>query len=306
MKKIKIIKVGTRFSRLALIQTETVVSALRRINPDIEFEVLRFVPSGDVVSELSVDALTAKGQFSDALENALKDGSIDIAVHSLKDLPFDSEFPVYAYSEREDARDVLVLPITGDKTLPPISFSSARREEIPSPIGFSSARRGVQIADLYRGISIKPIRGNVPTRLQKLDRGEYGSLVLAAAGLHRLGLKGRVSRYFDTGEIVPAAGQGILAVQGRRDGDYGYLKAFDCETSRRAALLEQTIMMRFGGGCASPCAAYAEFHGELASLTLLYSDGKALKKGFVSANIRDIEDEGKRLADRLADELRKE
>ncbi|MDR3216628.1 MAG: hydroxymethylbilane synthase [Clostridiaceae bacterium] len=293
----KIVRVGTRRSRLALIQTEIIISALSRAHSELSFETVEINASGDLTADASVDYLTAKGQFSDSLEAALASGEIDIAVHSLKDLPFDSPFPIYAYGKRADPRDALILPAIENK------FGGNIMADTPSPIGFSGARRNAQIAVLFPSAAVKPVRGNVITRLEKLDASEYGALVLAAAGLIRLGLERRICRYFSVDEVVPAAGQGILAVQGHPAGDYAYLTAVDDADSRRAALLERDLMTRFGGGCASPHAAYAEFAGGNATVSLMYSEGSQVAKGKVSASADKILHEAERLADELKERV---
>jgi hydroxymethylbilane synthase len=294
----KIIRVGSRCSRLALAQTGIIVSNLSSAYPETRFEIVEITASGDVNTKSSVDYLTAKGQFSDTLETALAAKEIDIAVHSLKDLPFDSAFPIYAYGKRADPRDVLVLPSNTAST--PLSA-----RDWP-PVGFSCERRKLQMIGMFPKITIKTVRGNVLTRLEKLDGGEYGSLVLAAAGLLRLGLQRRISRFFSVEEIVPAAGQGILAVQGRPDEDYSYLAAADDADARRAALLERALMGEFGGGCVSPHAAYAEFLGGGGSVHLMYSKDGKIAKGAVTDTADKLFETAKRLAGALREESWKE
>ena len=171
-----------------------------------------------------------------------------------------AELPLLAFSKREDPRDALVLP-EGESSLDP-----------KKPIGCSSLRRKLQIAELFPDADIKPVRGNVQTRLAKLDRGEYGALVLAYAGLKRLGLEKRVSRIFSTEEILPAACQGILAVQGRAGYQVPFLADFDDEEARLAALAERSFVRTLDGGCSSPVAAYAVIEGEEIRITGFYVD----------------------------------
>ena len=192
------IKVGSRDSRLAVVQAEEV---MRRLG---ECELVTMKTTGDKILDRTLDKVGGKGLFVKELDRALAAGEVDLTVHSLKDVPMEQPdgLPLIAFPKRADARDALVLPEDG----------SWDREK---PIGCSSARRRVQLAQLFPGIEVKPVRGNVQTRLRRLDSGEYGALVLAAAGLHRLGLENRISRYFSPEEMLPAAGQGILAVQAR-------------------------------------------------------------------------------------------
>ena len=165
--------------------------------------------------------------------------------------------PLVAYTRREDARDALVLPESGewDKT---------------KPIGCSSARRRVQLQTLFPEIEVRPVRGNVQTRLAKLERGEYGALVLAAAGLNRLGLQNRISRYFSPEEIIPAAGQAILAVQGRAGELEDAVRVLDDADARDCAIAERSFVKTLGGGCFAPVAAYAEIEGDMLHLRGLY------------------------------------
>ena len=208
--------------------------------------------TGDRILDRTLDAVGGKGLFVKELEQALVDGRIDACVHSLKDVPMNvaKELPILGYSGREDARDVLVLPIgvsVWDRT---------------KPVGTSSLRRSMQLQKMYSDIEVCPVRGNVLTRLQKLDAGEYGALILAAAGLKRLQLEERISRYFEPEELLPAAGQGILAVQGRAGEDYSFLEGFFDDDSRVAAEAERAFVRELDGGCSSPVTAYARVNGE--------------------------------------------
>ena len=199
-----------------------------------------------------------KGLFVKELDRALMDGRSDLSVHSLKDMPMEvpKELPLVAFSKREDPRDVLVLP----KGVEKLDFSK--------PIGCSSQRRILQLKELFPEAEFQSVRGNVLTRLQKLDSGEYGALVLAAAGLKRLGLEDRISQYFEPEEIIPAAGQGILAVQGRQDEGYGYLSGYDNLASRYEALCERAFvrpkrrLFFTGGPCENP-GRQTSSHGAL-------------------------------------------
>lgn len=174
------------------------------------------------------------------------------------DLPED--LPLAAFSRREDPRDALVLPL------------GARDLDRSRPIGCASARRRLQLQKLFPGAAIRPVRGNVLTRLQKLDSGEYGALVLAASGLKRLGLEGRACRLFSPEELLPAAGQGILAVQRRQGLDPAL---FDCLRDREGALCalaERAFVRELEGGCSAPTAAHAVISGETIRITGLYAD----------------------------------
>lgn len=285
MKKIVI---GTRKSALAKIQAEMVRAYIRETYPDWETELLPLQTDGDRILDQPLEKIGGKGLFVKELDLALLDGRSDLSVHSLKDVPMEiaEELPLVAFSSREDARDVLVLP--EGKTEPDFSL----------PVGCSSRRRMAQFQLLYPQAQFRTIRGNVQTRLQKLDAGEYGAILLAAAGLKRLGLSHRISRYFTTEEMIPAAGQGILAVQGRAGGDYRYLDGFSDKESRVCALAERAFVRALGGDCSAPVAAYAETENEKVLLSALYADEKngRIYKDKIEGSIQKPEDAGRLLA----------
>lgn len=241
------IKIGTRESRLAVIQAELLAEYIQKTCPGMEPKLVTMKTTGDKILNKTLDKIGGKGLFVKELDLALLEGRSDVSVHSLKDVPMEvpEELPLLGFSKREDVRDVLVLPKDTTILNPDL------------PLGCSSARRTIQLKKLFPEMEVKSVRGNVLTRLEKLDRGEYSGLVLAAAGLKRLGLEERISRYFTTEEMLPAAGQGILAVQGRKGEDYDYLKGFFDENSTLCALAERSFVRTLDGGCSSPIAAYA-------------------------------------------------
>ena len=199
----KTIRVGSRESRLAVVQSELVMDAIRAAHPEVGLELVTMKTTGDKILDRTLDKVGGKGLFVKELDAALLDGRVDLTVHSCKDLPMeeDPRIPLAGFSRREDPRDVLVLP-QGAEELDP-----------SRPIGCASARRAVQLRALFPGVAVAPVRGNVLTRLRKLDEGQFSALVLAAAGLKRLGLEERITRYFTVEELLPAAGQGILALR---------------------------------------------------------------------------------------------
>lgn len=245
-------RIGSRESVLAVAQAQLLIDHIRENCPDITPELVTMKTTGDRILDRTLDTVGGKGLFVKELEQALLDRRIDACVHSLKDVPMNvrEELPLLGYSKREDARDVLVLP------------RGVTVWDQAKPVGTSSMRRSMQLHKLYPDIETCPVRGNVLTRLRKLDEGEYGALVLAAAGLHRLHLEERITRYFDPEELLPAAGQGILAVQGRAGEDYRFLKRFFDEDSRVAAEAERAFVRELDGGCSSPVTAYARVNGE--------------------------------------------
>ena len=243
----KRIVVGSRESRLAVVQAQTLVDFINGHCPEHEAVLITMKTTGDKILDRRLDQVGGKGLFVKELEKALLEHQIDLCVHSLKDVPMvvAEELPIVGCSRREDVRDVLVLP-EGEKELDP-----------GLAIGSSSLRRMMQLHNIYPKMRTETVRGNVLTRLRKLDEGEYGALVLAAAGLTRLGLQHRISRYFTTEEMLPAGGQGILAVQGRAGEDVSWLDGFFDADAGMAARAERAFLRELDAGCSSPIAAYA-------------------------------------------------
>ena len=248
----KTFRIGSRESVLAVAQAQLLIDHIRQTCPGITPELITMKTTGDRILDRTLDQVGGKGLFVKELEQALMDGRIDACVHSLKDVPINvsEKLPILGYSRREDARDVLVLP------------KGVSDWDQTKPVGTSSARRAMQLQKLYPDIRTCPVRGNVPTRLQKLDNGEYGALILAAAGLRRLHLEERIARYFEPEELLPAVGQGILAVQGRAGEDVSFLEGFFDDDSRVAAEAERAFVRELDGGCSSPVTAYARVNGE--------------------------------------------
>ncbi|WP_125114792.1 hydroxymethylbilane synthase [Agathobaculum sp. Marseille-P7918] len=275
------IRVGSRDSRLAVVQAEEVCRALG------DCELITMKTTGDMVLDKTLDQVGGKGLFVKELDRALADHRVDLTVHSLKDVPMEQPdgLPLVAFTKRADARDALVMPESGqwDKT---------------KPIGCSSARRRVQLKQLFPEIDVQPVRGNVQTRLAKLDGGAYGALVLAAAGLQRLGLEGRISRYFSPDEIIPAAGQGILAVQGRAGEHEDAARLVDDADARDCAAAERSFVKTLGGGCFAPVAAYAEVQDDTLHLRGLYvtADETHMARGAVTGRRTEAAALGRTLA----------
>ena len=285
------IKIGSRESALAVIQSRMVMDAIARTVPDAELELVTMKTTGDRILDKTLDQIGGKGLFVKELDQALRDGRADFTVHSLKDMPMEVpwDLPLAAFSRREDPRDVLVLP-EGVTELDP-----------EKPIGGSSRRRQLQLKALFPDMDIRPVRGNVQTRLKKLQDGEFSALVLAAAGLKRLHLEGRISRYFAPEEMLPAAGQGILAVQTRQGMDTACLAGIHDPDAACCALAERAFVRALDGGCSSPVAAYAVAEGETLTLTGLYvsPDETVVRKGSLSGPRTAAETLGETLADKL-------
>lgn len=285
------IRVGSRDSKLAVMQTQIVLDTLKQAHPELEFELVTLKTTGDLILDKTLDKIGGKGLFVKELDQALMDGRVDMTVHSLKDMPMEEnpDLPVVAYSTRGDPRDALVLAAGHDPEKP------------LAVIGSSSARRQIQLAKLFPGVAVHSMRGNIITRLEKLDRGECSALVLAASGLMRAGLSHRITRPFSVQEMLPAAGQGILAVQCRRDFDAGFLIAADDPASRAAAMAERGFVRTLDGGCSSPIAAFAQVNGHELRLTGLYVDPQTGRQalGSMTDTVEHAALCGERLAIRL-------
>lgn len=285
------IRIGSRESKLAVIQSQMVIDALQKADPTCHVELVTMKTTGDKILDRTLDKVGGKGLFVKELDCALRDGRADFTVHSLKDMPMEvaDDLPLVAFSAREDARDVLVLP------------EGVTKWDTSKPIGCSSARRRVQLKALFPDIEVKPVRGNVLTRLSKLDAGEFGALVLAAAGLKRLGLEDRIERYFTYDEMLPAAGQGILAVQMRQGTDATCLSCIHDADAACCAIAERAFVRTLGGGCSSPVAAFAEVEGETLRLRGMYvsEDETIVRKGEVRGSRQDAERLGRMLAETL-------
>lgn len=247
------IRAGTRKSALATWQTQRVLDLLVEAHAGLRSEVIPMDTTGDLNQHDPLPSIGAKGLFTAELEAALRGGAIDIAVHSLKDLPTrDADgLVVGAVLDRADVRDVLVLR-GGLRTLPPSAV-----------VGTSSMRRAAQIRMLRPDVQVESIRGNVQTRIEKVERGAYDGAVMAAAGLVRMGLEGAISEWFETGTMLPAPGQGALAVQCRQGDDrvLALLEAIHDVDVARATTAERAFLAALEGGCSSPVAAYAVLEG---------------------------------------------
>ena len=283
------IRVGSRASRLAVVQAELVMEAIRAAHPAAALELVTMKTTGDHILDRTLDKIGGKGLFVKELDAALLAGQVDLTVHSCKDLPMEENpnIPLAGFSKREDPRDVLVLP------------KGVARLDESKPIGCASARRAVQLAALFPHAAVAPVRGNVLTRLQKLDEGQYSGLVLAAAGLKRLGLEERISRYFTVEEMIPAAGQGILALQTRAGEDLRFLSPALDEAGTLCARSERAFVRRLNGGCSAPIAAHARIAGERMTISGLYvtQGGKAVRRQLSGPKEQVVA-----LAERLADQ----
>jgi len=248
--------IGSRASALARWQTGWVVSRLYEAWADLKIHVEYFSTAGDRVAGRPLPEFGGKGVFTDDLAQALLEKKIDIAVHSLKDLPVDESpgLAVGAIGERADAHDVLVAAA-------PCTLQSLPER---ARVGTSSLRRAAQLLATRPDLTILPIRGNVDTRIRKALNGDYDAIVLAAAGLERLGLTEHIVEILSFERMLPAPGQGALALQCRADEAFclDNLYPLDHLPTRRAVTAERAFLQALGGGCSAPIGAYAEADGE--------------------------------------------
>jgi hydroxymethylbilane synthase len=290
----KSIRIGTRGSPLALAQTAWVKEKLKEKYPDALIETILIKTSGDRFFEASVQAIGGKGIFTKEIEDALLRHEIDIAVHSMKDLPTElsSGLIVAAIPQREDPRDVLVS--AGAKRLTELSTGAK--------IGTGSLRRRAQLLHYRRDLTIVPIRGNVDTRVKKLDQGEYDALVMAAAGLKRIGREERIAEYISNEVCLGAAGQGALGLESREnDSILEELSFLHDPVTFAEVTAERSFLNRLGGGCHVPVGARAVAEGEHLRLfgVVANPDGSSLFRGETSGCVAHAEELGCELADHL-------
>ena len=289
--------IGSRGSKLALWQAKWIRALISHSHPEVTAEILIIRTTGDVKTE-PLSVIGGKGVFTKELEDALLDGRIDLAVHSLKDLPtiLPDLLTIAAICEREDARDALVL--REEQTL-----SSVSQLAPGAVVGTSSQRRLAQLKYLRRDMVIKDLRGNVDTRLRKLDEGQYDALILAAAGLRRLGLESRISALIATDEMLPAVGQGALAVETRADdhSTIALVNSLNHAPTQVACAAERAFLRALGGGCQLPIAGYAIASGNELALEGLVADpiGQEVVRGKLKGSTSEAEELGSRLAHQL-------
>lgn len=303
--------VGSRRSKLALTQTNWVIDQLKKLDASFDFEVKEIVTKGDRILDVTLSKVGGKGLFVKEIEQAMLDKEIDMAVHSMKDMPavLPEGLVIGCIPFREDHRDVL---ISKDN----VPFDKLKQGAV---IGTSSLRRSAQLLAKRPDLEIKWIRGNIDTRVEKLKSGEYDAIILAAAGLKRLGWANEViTEFIDADLCVPAVGQGALSIECRGD-DKELLALFDkftCKNTERAVRAERSFLQKMEGGCQVPIAGYAYINeqDEVVLTGLVASpDGKIIyKEQFTSQNPEDAgvvvaerltEKGGKALIDQVKQEL---
>jgi hydroxymethylbilane synthase len=311
------LRIATRKSQLALWQAEHVSALLRAAHPGLEIELVPLLTQGDRIQDRSLAAIGGKGLFIKELEVALEDLRADIAVHSMKDVPADLPHGLIigAVLKRADPRDALVT-----------TSGIARLEDLPhgAVVGTSSLRRQAQIRALRPDLSIEPMRGNVDTRLRKLDAGQVAgaehdgsstaaaaaaggkrmdAIVLACAGLIRLGLESRITARLDPTICLPAVTQGVIGIECRQSDSstLQYLRALEDPATRKVMDAERAFAARLGGSCQSPIAAYAELEADRIALRGLVAepDGSRLLRDTVSGSAENPAALGRQLAERI-------
>ena len=295
-----VLRIGSRGSRLALWQAEQAKARLLELNPELLVEIEIIKTTGDVKPD-PLSGIGGKGVFTKELEEALLDRRIDIAVHSLKDLPtiVPDRLAISAICEREDPRDALVLRAGSN-------IGSLRELAPGCVVGTSSQRRLAQLKALRDDVVVKDLRGNVDTRVRKLDEGQYDALILASAGLIRLGLRERISAAIDASEILPAVGQGAIAIETRADDEITLdaTRKLNHRETELACRAERAFLRGLGGGCQFPIAAHAVVSGEQLKLEGLVAapDGSEILRGTSSGTAEEGEAIGASLAARLIDQ----
>ena len=300
-----LLRLGTRGSELALFQART-VAALLEAQAQSRCEIVVIKTSGDRLAEASLAQIGGKRLFVKEIEDALLAGDVDIAVHSSKDMPvvLPEGLAIGAVLPREDPRDALVLPASAAT---PDSFDDIVRMLGRAPrIGTSSVRRVAQLTRVFPGAQFLPVRGNLGTRLRKIDSGEFDALVLAAAGLRRLEKAERISMTLPIEACVPAPGQGIIAVEIRADdgGTRERVARIDEPAAAVALRAERAVVTRLGGGCQMPIGAHAEISGGSVTLTsiVVSPDGARAARASASGAVDQAEAVGIAVANRLLDE----
>ncbi len=290
------LRIATRRSRLALWQAEHVAAMLRRVNPDLNIELVPLTTQGDRIQDRSLAAIGGKALFIKELEVAMQEQRADIAVHSMKDVPAEvpGGFSFAAVLERADPRDA-VLAARG----------IARFEDLPlhARVGTSSLRRQAQLYAVRPDLRIETLRGNVDTRVRRLDDGDLDAILLACAGLDRLGLESHISARLDPKVCLPAVGQGVIGIECRSDdtATRELLQALEHPATRCVLEAERAFAERLDASCQSPIAAHAQLHAQQLSLSGLVAepDGSRLLRDSIRGGIEEAASLGVQLAERL-------
>lgn len=301
----EILRIATRQSPLALWQANFVKNALEQRFPQLSVELVTMVTKGDIILDTPLAKIGGKGLFVKELELALLEHRADIAVHSMKDVPM--EFPeglgLAVICEREDPRDAFVSN----------KYNSLADLPKGAVVGTSSLRRQCQLIAKYPHLQVKSLRGNVGTRLSKLDNGEYDAIILASAGLIRLGLAERIRDFISVEDSLPACGQGAVGIETRLNDErvLGYLAELNHQPTACCVQAERAMNTRLQGGCQVPIGGYATLHGDEISLNTLVGalDGSSIVRASAKGHVKDAEKLGVEVAEMLlakgADEILK-
>ena len=290
----RLVRIGTRGSTLAVAQSSWVRQQLLRQHREIEVELRVIKTSGDRFLDVPIPEVGGKGVFTKEIEDALLGGEIDLAVHSMKDLPTElaDGLAIVAVPKREDARDVLV------------TRNQCRLGELAAGarVGTGSLRRRAQVLYHRADLIVAPVRGNIDTRLRKLDEGEMDALVMAAAGLKRIGREDRIGEYLSDEVCVSAVAQGALAIEARDTAAIRDLLGFlhDAEASTEVSA-ERALLARLGGGCHVPIGARARIAGGHLKMiaVVAHSDGRGVYRGEIAGTATEASQLGQRLAEQL-------
>ncbi|SNS46276.1 hydroxymethylbilane synthase [Anaerovirgula multivorans] len=289
------IRIGSRASELALVQAEIIIEMLRKSYPQYEYEIIKIKTIGDKILDKTLSKIGGKGLFVKEIQTALLNNDIDLAVHSMKDMPAESpeELILGAITKREDPRDVLIIK---DK---------CSLEKLPkaATIGTSSLRRKVQLLSLREDLQMKDIRGNVGTRLSKIDTEGLDAVILAAAGLKRLGYKNDNFYYLDTEVFTPAVGQGALGCEIRKSDEelYKMLQEINHKETYNCVMAERMFLKLLEGGCHIPIGAYGKKVGDDLSITAMVAspDGESILRHTEKGNFEEYLDIGTRLGEEM-------
>lgn len=291
----KVVKIGTRGSALALWQATWIKKRLEDRYSEITLELIKIKTKGDKISDVPLSKIGGKGLFVKEIEQALMDGRIDMAVHSMKDVPTEVPYGLYIgiIPERDDPRDILITK-QGD---------TLRTIKRGAKIGTSSLRRKAQLLYLRKDLQVVPLRGNLDTRIRKLDKEDLDAIIVASAGVRRMELQEKVSEYLSPGVILPAVGQGALGIE-LRQGDektYNLVAFLDHPQTSLSVQAERSFLKRLGGGCQVPIAALGIFENKRLKLQGLVANTKGTQiiKDQIEGKPSNAQELGKKLAERL-------
>ncbi len=289
------IRIGSRASRLALVQAEMIIEALKNKFPQYDYEIIKIITKGDKILDKTLDKIGGKGLFVKEIQSALLENEIDLAVHSMKDMPAESPegLILAAITKREDPRDVLVTK------------KNLLWNQLPqgATIGSSSLRRQAQLLHLKPDLRVEAIRGNVETRLSKIQTQNLDAVILAAAGLNRLGLAERAVHYFDVKQFTPAVGQGALGCEIRKSDQelVEMLQQINHEETYNTVMAERSFLKVMEGGCHVPIGAYGEKIGEEIILTgmVASTDGFQMIRETQKGSFKEFNEIGRKLAEKM-------